>query len=111
MEVFYKVGIVLLISYFSTMETFTMATLPVRIKSKHQVTIPAAIAREASLNVNDILQASYKDGVITFITKNAPRAKRPRSLLDFAGSTPGLYGDTAEDMQAYTNNERASWDR
>ncbi|RMX11787.1 AbrB/MazE/SpoVT family DNA-binding domain-containing protein [Allofranklinella schreckenbergeri] len=88
-----------------------METLPVRIKSKHQVTIPAAIAREASLNVNDILQASYKDGVITFATKNARKAENSRSLLDFAGSTPGLYGDTPEQMQAYINNERSSWDR
>lgn len=83
-----------------------METLPVRVKSRYQVTIPAAIAREASLNVNDILYASYKDGVISFATKSAPKPKKPPSLLDFAGCTPGLYGNTPEEIEAYCRNER-----
>jgi bifunctional DNA-binding transcriptional regulator/antitoxin component of YhaV-PrlF toxin-antitoxin module len=87
------------------------ATLPqVRVKTKHQITLPAAIARVAGIGVNDILSVDYRDGVVSLITQNAPANKR-RSLMDLAGSTPGLYGNTAEEIQAYTANERKSWER
>ena len=35
--------------------------------------------------------------------------KKP-SLMDYVGSTGGLYGKTAADVQAYIQTERAAWE-
>jgi bifunctional DNA-binding transcriptional regulator/antitoxin component of YhaV-PrlF toxin-antitoxin module len=96
------------ISNFQIMQP---ATLPqVRVKDKRQITLPAAVAQAAGINVNDVLGVSYKDGVVSLITQRAAQKRRP-SLLELAGSTRGLYGRTTEERQAYIASERASWQR
>lgn len=81
----------------------------VRVRDKHQITLPAVIAREAEISTDDILDVSYKDGVITMTTKQVQ--KKRRSIMNYAGSANGLYGKNAEEVQAYLTNERASWEK
>ncbi|MCL1962140.1 MAG: AbrB/MazE/SpoVT family DNA-binding domain-containing protein [Desulfovibrionaceae bacterium] len=84
--------------------------LQVRVRSKHQITLPASVVRVAGIGLNDALDVSCKDGVITLTTQHAAAKKRP-SLMDLAGSAKGLYGRTTEERQAYLANERKSWER
>ena len=82
----------------------------VRVRDKHQITLPATVARAANIAPNDVLDVSYKDGVITLITDRVMKAKKP-SLMALAGSTKGLYGTTTAEREQYTTNERSSWER
>jgi bifunctional DNA-binding transcriptional regulator/antitoxin component of YhaV-PrlF toxin-antitoxin module len=82
----------------------------VRVRNKHQITLPASVARAASVGVNDVLDVSYKEGIITLMTQRIPAKKRP-SLMELAGCAKGLYGRTPEEIEAYVANERASWER
>jgi bifunctional DNA-binding transcriptional regulator/antitoxin component of YhaV-PrlF toxin-antitoxin module len=82
----------------------------VRVRDKHQITLPANVVRAANIGFNDVLDVSYKDGVITLATERVMKAKKP-SLMALAGSTKGLYGKTTAEREQYTANERASWER
>ena len=84
--------------------------LKVRVRDKHQITLPASIVRAASIGPNDMLDVSYQNGAITLLTQRVAGEKR-RSLMDLAGSTKGLYGRTTEERDAYLANERKSWER
>jgi len=84
--------------------------LQVRVRDKHQITLPASLARAASIGVNDVLDVQYKEGIITLLTQRATVKKRP-SLMDLAGSLKGVYGRDAKEIQAYIANERKSWER
>ena len=83
--------------------------LQVKLRTKHQLTLPISIVREANIAENDSMEASYRNGVITLVVQKTERKKA--SLMDYVGSTGGLYGKTAADVQAYIQNERASWER
>lgn len=82
----------------------------VTVREKHQITLPMAIVRAAHIRTNDVLAVAYKNGVITLATASAAPAKR-KSLMDYAGSAKGVYGKSIEEVRAYLDNERASWDR
>ena len=82
----------------------------VRVRNKHQITLPAEVVRAAQIGMNDILSVEYKDGVITLITQKVVQEKK-RSLMALAGSTKGLYGANTEEREEYTRNERNSWER
>lgn len=81
----------------------------VRVRDKHQITLPAALVRAANIHANDILEIDYRNGVITLTTTQAQTPSR--SLMHYAGSAEGLYGDTAEEVHNYLETERASWER
>lgn len=81
----------------------------VRVREKHQVTLPMAIVRGANIHENDLLEVSYKNGVITLTTQQAAAPKR--SLMDFVGITQGLYGKNAKQVAQYLDDERNSWER
>lgn len=83
----------------------------VRVRDKHQITLPMQVVRAAHIRANDTLLVDYRDGVIMLISKTASIPKKKKSIMDFAGITEGLYGKTAEDVHAYISNERASWSR
>ena len=82
----------------------------VRVRAKHQITLPAAVIKAANIGFNEVLDVSYKDGVITLMTERVMKAKKP-SLTALAGSTKGLYGKTTAEREKNTANERASWER
>ena len=81
----------------------------VRVRDKHQVTLPMAVARSAGIRENDMLEVGFKNGVITLATKKA--AAPQRSLMDFVGITQGLYGKDARQVAQYLDAERDSWER
>lgn len=82
----------------------------VRVRDKHQITLPAQIARAANIEMDDILDISYKDGVITLATQQSMDAKKP-SLMALSGSAKGLYGATTEELEQYALTERNAWAR
>jgi bifunctional DNA-binding transcriptional regulator/antitoxin component of YhaV-PrlF toxin-antitoxin module len=82
----------------------------VRVRDKHQITLPAIVARAANISVDDVLEVNYRDGAIILMTQHAKEKKRP-SLMEFAGSMKGTYGRTTEERQAYLAEERKSWER
>lgn len=81
----------------------------VRIREKHQVTLPMSIVRDADIHENDMLEAAYKNGVITLSIKKT--AVKKRSLMDFVGATRGVYGQNAAQVAHYLDSERDTWDR
>jgi bifunctional DNA-binding transcriptional regulator/antitoxin component of YhaV-PrlF toxin-antitoxin module len=82
----------------------------VRVRDKHQITIPSAIVKAAQIRENDTLFVEYKCGVITLMTaQNAPHPRK--SIMDYAGIANGLYGQSATEVNAYLHDERASWSR
>jgi bifunctional DNA-binding transcriptional regulator/antitoxin component of YhaV-PrlF toxin-antitoxin module len=81
----------------------------VRIRDKHQVTLPISIVRDANLRENDMLDVAYKNGVITLSVKQA--AVKKRSLMDFVGATRGVYGQDPAQVAQYLDSERDTWDR
>ena len=84
--------------------------LQVRVRGRRQITLPAAVVRTLNIGENDVLNVTAQEGTITLTTQQAVQKKR-RSLMDLAGSTPGLYGNTTEEIHTYIANERASWER
>ena len=82
----------------------------VRVRDKCQITLPSAVVRAANIGKDDVLDVTYKDGVITLITQRSLAQMKP-SLMALAGSTTGLYGKDTQARQQYVTNERASWTR
>jgi bifunctional DNA-binding transcriptional regulator/antitoxin component of YhaV-PrlF toxin-antitoxin module len=81
----------------------------VRVREKRQITLPASVSRAANLDTNDILNVTYRNGVISLVVKKTE--KKRGSLMALMGSAKGLYGNTAAETDAYLINERASWER
>jgi bifunctional DNA-binding transcriptional regulator/antitoxin component of YhaV-PrlF toxin-antitoxin module len=81
----------------------------IRVREKHQITLPMAIVRGAGIRESDLLDVQYKNGVILLIPHK--NAASQQSLMDFVGSTPGLYGADGSRAAQYLSNERDSWDR
>jgi len=79
-----------------------MAQMSVKISSKHQIAVPAAIRKELDLEAGDRLLAQVRDGVIVLVPERG-------SALD---QLRGLYREIWEgDIQAYLDEERDAWDR
>ena len=81
----------------------------VRIREKHQITLPMSIVRGADIRENDMLDVAYKNGVITLSVKKVDAKKR--SLMDFVGAARGVYGQDAAQVAQYLDSERDTWDR
>jgi len=85
--------------------------LKVRVRDKHQITLPASIVRAASIGPNDVLDVSYQNGAITLLTQRVAEKKRP-SLMELAGCLKNRgYWRNAEEIHAYIAGERKSWER
>lgn len=92
-------------------------TMPyVRVKQKHQVTIPSDIRKKIGLHEGDTLEAKEQDGVIILtpqvLTSRARNItkKKPSSLLSLMGVNKGsgLYKN-AKDADHYIDNLRNEW--
>lgn len=64
----------------------------IRMRPKHQVTLPASIVRAANLQLDDKLEVSYINGNIIIV----PRKTKPMlsDVMAFAGIGNGLWGAT-----------------
>ena len=81
----------------------------IRVRPKHQITIPARIARMAGIKVGDCLEVGYTNGVVTLSPSG--HSVQPKSLMAYAGIAHGAWGQTLEDFERALTSERASWER
>ena len=73
------------------------------ISSKYQITLPARLVREMGLQPGDQLAVEL-DGLRLILHP------RPKDWLSYtAGSMPGYYGKTKEEIDAYLREVRGSW--
>jgi hypothetical protein len=81
----------------------------IRIRPKHQVTLPASIVRQASIQTDDVFSVVYLNGSIVITPQLAGR-KAP-SLMSFAGIGKGLWGDSQEAVDATLRDMKNAWHR
>lgn len=79
------------------------AMLSVKVSSKNQVTLPIEICRKLNVKKGSRLFLEVEDGKIIFTPE-------PASYVDhYYSMAKGTYG-TAEEIDAYVQEERRSWD-
>ncbi len=70
----------------------------VKVKKKHQVTIPASVRRSVGIKVGDLLEAKAEKGKITLTPKSMIDKRLAEALADVkAGRTYGPF-ETAEEL-------------
>jgi antitoxin component of MazEF toxin-antitoxin module len=80
-------------------------TIMEKIRLQHrQLTLPAEIIEQAHLHHGDLLEVSYLNGAIILNLQK-------KSMLDYAGSCKGAWGNTPADIESTLAQDRASWDR
>ena len=73
------------------------------ISSKYQITLPARLVREMGLKPGDRLAVELEAGRLVL-------HPRPKDWLSYtAGSMPGYYGKTREEVDAYLREVRGAW--
>jgi antitoxin component of MazEF toxin-antitoxin module len=83
--------------------------LTVRVRNKHQVTLPTSIMQQANLHQDDILEASYHNGVIILIPSRA--TPKQDNLMDYAGIGRTSYGQTPTEVDNTLTTLRSEWER
>lgn len=81
----------------------------VRVRPKHQITLPSRIVAAAHLKPDDVLEVSYANGVVTLMPVN--RKDRKGSVMAYAGIARGIWGQSTGEIEAGLNSDRASWER
>ena len=81
----------------------------VRVRPKHQITLPVSIVNQAGIHQDDLLEADYVNGVITLVPK--ARQLRHGDIMDYAGIARDVYGKTAEEVDAALAQLRDEWER
>lgn len=81
----------------------------IRLRPKHQLTLPASIVREAGLQANDRLAVSFSNGHIIITPK--PSHDEKDDVLAYAGIFSGAWGDTPEETEATIHQLRSEWTR
>jgi bifunctional DNA-binding transcriptional regulator/antitoxin component of YhaV-PrlF toxin-antitoxin module len=81
----------------------------IRMRPKHQVTLPASVVRAANIQLDDRLMVKYVNGniIITPKKNDAP----PVDVMAFAGIGRGLWGDTPEAVEQTVRELRNQWER
>ncbi|MEX0785727.1 MAG: AbrB/MazE/SpoVT family DNA-binding domain-containing protein [Dehalococcoidia bacterium] len=73
------------------------------ISSKYQITLPARLVREMGLQPGDQVAVEIEDGALVL-------HPRPKDWVSYtAGSMPGYYGKTKEEIDEYLREVRGSW--
>ena len=73
------------------------------ISSKCQITLPARLVRELGLQPGDKLAVEVEEGRLI-------HHPRPKDWVSYtAGSMPGYYGKTKEEIDAYLREVRGVW--
>jgi hypothetical protein len=79
----------------------------IRMRPKHQVTLPANIVRQAKLAPDDRLEVTYTNGVIV-LTPCSKSSSAPKfDLMAYAGIGKGMWGNTAEEVNKHIRDLRA----
>ena len=73
------------------------------LSSKYQITLPARLVRELGLKPGDKLAVELEEGRLVL-------HPRPKDWVSYtAGSMPGYYGKTKEEIDAYLKEVRGDW--
>ncbi len=78
----------------------------IRMRRKHQVTLPASIVRAAKIEPDDKLNVTFANGAIVITPKN-PAASEVLDVMSFAGIGRGLWGETPDDVTSAMRNLRS----
>lgn len=81
----------------------------VRVRPKHQITLPVSIVRAAGIALDDRLKVSYANGSI-ILTPHAS-GEKSADLMNFAGIGRGLWGATPGEMEQNLGKLRNEWER
>jgi len=85
----------------------TMNMPEIRMRPKHQVTLPANIVRQAKLSLDDRLEVSYTNGVIVLTPRPNTAAAQKFDVMAYAGIGKGVWGSTSDEVNKYINDLRA----
>ena len=80
----------------------------INLRERRQITLPAEIVAAVGLQTNDALDISVVNGVIQLVPV-AGAKKSPPAMRRFLGAAAGLYGRSAEQADAYVQQQRDSW--
>ena len=91
------------------MQTATLAEI--RMRPKHQVTLPASIVRRANFQVDDRLCVDFVNDTIIIKRKDSKPAKPAKPIMSYAGIGSSLWGNTTTEVEATIRDLRSSWER
>jgi len=77
------------------------------IDEQGRIRLPAEMMDKAGVKPGDTLEINYVAGAIVL----NPINDLDTSIMQFAGSCKGAWGDTPEEVEATLEADRASWDR
>lgn len=80
-----------------------MERYEVRLRDRHQITLPDAIVTAAGIETGDKL-------VLERLDSEPPAFVLRPVLKSYAGLLRGVYGDSPDERRAYVQGEAASWD-
>ena len=81
----------------------------IRVRLKHQITIPARIAEAAQIKPDDMLEVAFANGMVTLT--HAGRKNQQKSVMSYAGMARGAWGKTSREVKAGLAADRDSWER
>ena len=79
----------------------------IRMRPKHQLTLPAHIVREAKLSPDDMLEVTYTNGVIVLTPRSVASSSHEFDLMAYAGVGKGIWGESAQEVDAFIHNLRS----
>jgi bifunctional DNA-binding transcriptional regulator/antitoxin component of YhaV-PrlF toxin-antitoxin module len=66
----------------------------IRMRRKHQITLPASIVREAKIEPDDRLTVTFMNGAIIIKAAKPADDMAQDDVMSYAGLGRGLWGDT-----------------
>lgn len=81
----------------------------IRMRPKHQVTLPASLVRQANIKLDDKLAVSYVNGSIILTPSTV--GKSQTDIMAFAGIAKGLWGNTAKEIDRTLASMKSGWER
>ena len=85
------------------------AALDIRIRAKHQITLPAHVVRAVNLREDDTLSVRVINGNIVMTPHKT--LSPADDLMQFAGLLKGVWGNTPEEIDASIQDIRGEWER
>ena len=83
----------------------------IRMRPKHQVTLPASIVRQADIKADDRLTVEFVNGAIIITPVSTKPGAPPDDVMSFAGIGRGLWGATPTEVEATIRGLRNEWER
>ena len=81
------------------------------MRPKHQVTLPAAIVRQANIKLDDRLTVDFINGAIVITPNRTKTESLDANVMPYAGIGRGLWGNTPEEVTKTIHNLRNEWER